>query len=186
MSRMGKIPVVIPSGVTVKLQGNALTVKGPKGELTRTFHPDLSITVADSKIVIARPENPLYAALHGLTRALIHNMILGVTQGYKRDLEIEGVGYRAELQGKNLSLSLGFSHPVNFPAPAGITFEVDKSQRVIAVTGADKELVGQVAARLRGLRPPEPYKGKGIHYLGERIRHKAGKAGKVGTAGTAK
>lgn len=182
MSRIGKMPVKVPAGVKVGLDGSTLTVKGPKGELTRSFHPAIQIVVENSQIVVSRPEDSLYDALHGLTRALIQNMVVGVTEGFKRNLEIEGVGYRAELQGKNLLLSLGYSHPVPVAPPAGITFGVDKSQRLLTVEGVDKELVGEVAAKIRAIRPPEPYKGKGIHYAGEKIRRKAGKAGKVGAA----
>ncbi len=182
MSRVGRMPVKIPAGVTVNSNGNALTVKGPKGQISQAFHPEMKIEVKDSQIVVTPPNDPAYGALHGMTRALINNMIVGVTAGFKRELEIEGVGYRAELQGKNLVLSLGFSHPVPVEPPAGISFVVDKSQRLFSVEGVDRQLVGEVAARIRAIRPPEPYKGKGIHYLGERIRRKAGKAGKVGAA----
>ncbi len=182
MSRIGKMPVVVPKGVTVNLQGTTVTVKGPKGELTQTFHPDMTLRLDDSRIIVERPENPLYDAMHGMVRAILNNMVLGVTQGFKRDLEIEGVGYRGEMQGSKLVLSLGFSHPVPVEPPTGIRLSVDKSQRLVTVEGADKQLVGEVAAKIRGLRPPEPYKGKGIHYLGEKIRRKAGKAGKVGAA----
>lgn len=182
MSRVGRLPVKIPAGVTVNLNGNALTVKGPKGQVSQTFRSEMKIEVKDSQIVVTPPNDPAYSALHGMTRALINNMIVGVTAGFKRELEIEGVGYRAELQGKNLVLSLGFSHPVPVEPPAGISFVVDKSQRLFSVEGVDRQLVGEVAARIRAIRPPEPYKGKGIHYLGERIRRKAGKAGKVGAA----
>lgn len=182
MSRVGRKPVDIPKGVQVKVDGTSVTVKGPKGELTQTFHRDMQIAVEDSQVVVKTPDDPLYDAMHGLTRALINNMVAGVTQGYKKDLEIEGVGYRAELQGKNLVLSLGFSHTVPIEPPPGISFVVDKSQRLFTVEGIDRQLVGEVAAEIRSIRPPEPYKGKGIHYLGERVRRKAGKAGKVGAA----
>ncbi len=181
MSRIGNMPVKIPAGVKVSLNGIAVTVKGPKGEMTRTFDRNMKVEVKDSQIIVTRPDSTAYNALHGLTRALIHNMVVGVTDGFKRNLEIEGVGYRAELQGKNLVLSLGFSHPVPIEPPSGIAFVVDKGQRAFAVEGADKEMVGEVAAKIRAIRPPEPYKGKGIHYAGEKIRRKAGKAGKVGS-----
>jgi len=181
MSRVGRKPVNIPAGVKVNIDGTTVTVKGPKGELAQTFHPQMKIVVQDSQVVVAPPDDPTSDALHGLTRALIQNMVLGVTEGFKRSLEIEGVGYRAELQGKNLVLSLGFSHPVTVEASPGIAFVVDKSQRLFSVEGADRQAVGEMAARIRSIRPPEPYKGKGIHYAGERIRRKAGKAGKVGT-----
>jgi large subunit ribosomal protein L6 len=182
MSRIGKMPIVVPTGVTVNIQGTTVTVKGPKGELSQTFHSDMILRMEDSKIVVERPENPLYDAMHGMVRAIVNNMVVGVTEGFKKDLEIEGVGYRGEMQGSKLVLSLGFSHSVPVEPPAGIKLSVDKSQRLLTVEGADKQLVGEVAAKIRGLRPPEPYKGKGIHYAGEKIRRKAGKAGKVGAA----
>jgi large subunit ribosomal protein L6 len=180
MSRIGKMPIKIPAGVKVTVDGNAVTVKGPKGELTRSFHPDIKVAVDGSQVVVTRPDDELYDAMHGLVRAIIHNMVVGVTEGYRRNLEVEGVGYRAELQGKNLVLSVGFSHTVPIEAPNGITFTVDKSARAFSIEGVDRELVGEMASRIRGIRPPEPYKGKGIHYAGERVRRKAGKAGKVG------
>ncbi len=182
MSRIGKMPVVLPKGVTAKIQGTTITIKGPKGELTQTFHSDMILRQEDSKIVVDRPDNPLYEAMHGMVRAIIGNMVRGVTEGFKKDLEIEGVGYRGEMQGDKLILSLGFSHPVPVEPPAGIKLSVDKSQRIVTVEGTNKELVGQIAANIRSLRPPEPYKGKGIHYAGEKVRRKAGKAGKVGAA----
>ena len=182
MSRVGKMPIKIPAGVQVNVNEKTITVKGPKGELTRTFNPNLTIKTEDSQIVVTRPDNMIYDALHGLTRALIHNMVVGVTDGYKRNLEVEGVGYRAELQGKNLVLSVGYSHPVPVEPPEGITFVVEKNARAFSIEGVDRQLVGEVAARIRTVRPPEPYKGKGIHYAGEKIRRKAGKAGKVGGA----
>jgi large subunit ribosomal protein L6 len=182
MSRIGKMPVIVPKGVKVNIQGATVTVQGPKGELTQTFHPDMLVRLDDSKVVVERPDNPLYDAMHGMVRAIINNMVLGVTQGFKKDLEIEGVGYRGEMQGSKLVLSLGFSHQVPVEPPPGIKLSVDKSQRLLTVEGADKQLVGEVAAKIRSLRPPEPYKGKGIHYQGEKIRRKAGKAGKVGAA----
>ena len=180
MSRIGKMPIKIPAGVKVTVDGSTVTVKGPKGELTRSFHPDIKVAVEGSQVVVTRPDDELYDAMHGLVRAVIHNMVVGVTEGYKRNLEVEGVGYRAELQGKNLVLSVGFSHPVPVEAPNGITFTVDKSARAFSIEGIDRELVGGLASRIRDLRPPEPYKGKGIRYAGERVRRKAGKAGKVG------
>jgi large subunit ribosomal protein L6 len=175
------MPVKVPAGVKVTQNGPALTVKGPKGELTQSFDPMIKVTIEKDQVLVAAPEAPGYAAKHGLTRALIHNMVTGVTEGYKRGLEIEGVGYRAEAQGRNLVLSLGFSHTIVYEPPAGISFVVDKTQRIFSVEGIDRQVVGEVAAKLRSLRPPEPYKGKGIHYAGERVRRKAGKAGKVGT-----
>lgn len=180
MSRIGKMPIKIPAGVKVTVDGNAVTVKGPKGELTRSFNPDIKVTTENSQIVVTRPDDVAYDAMHGLVRAVIHNMVVGVTEGYKRNLEVEGVGYRAELQGKNLVLSVGFSHPVPIEAPNGITFTVDKSARAFSIEGVDRELVGGMASRIRDIRPPEPYKGKGIRYAGEKVRRKAGKAGKVG------
>jgi large subunit ribosomal protein L6 len=182
MSRIGKMPIVVPAGVTVNIQGTTVTVKGPKGELMQTFHPDMILRLEDSKILVERPENPLYDAMHGMVRAIVNNMVTGVTEGFRKDLEVEGVGYRGEMQGSKLVLSLGFSHSVPVEPPTGIKLSVDKSQRVLTVEGADKQLVGEVAAKIRSLRPPEPYKGKGIHYMGEKIRRKAGKAGKVGAA----
>jgi large subunit ribosomal protein L6 len=175
------MPVKIPAGVKVNIEGSTVTIKGPKGELQQSFDPAMEIKVEDSQIVVNAPATKVYAAKHGLTRALINNMVTGVTEGFKRSLEIEGVGYRAELQGKNLVMALGFSHSVTVEPPAGISFAVDKSQRVFTIEGADRQVVGEIAAKIRGMRPPEPYKGKGIHYLGERIRRKAGKAGKVGS-----
>jgi large subunit ribosomal protein L6 len=180
MSRIGKMPVALPKGVTVSIDGTTVKVKGPKGELSQTFHEDMTIVQQDGKIIVSKPDDAAYDAMHGLVRALINNMVKGVTDGYIKTLEIEGVGYRGELQGKNLVLALGFSHPVPVVPPSGINFTVDKSQRVITIEGSDKQMVGQVAANIRSLRPPEPYKGKGIRYQGEKVRRKAGKAGKVG------
>lgn len=177
MSRIGKLPVPVPDGVKCELKGNTLTVTGPKGTLQRTFHPEVIINIEDKQIVVQRPSDKReHKALHGLTRVLINNMIIGVTKGYQKTLLIEGVGYRASLQGKNLNLTLGFSHPVSMEPPPGITFAVDNPQ-TIKVIGIDKELVGQVSANIRALRKPEPYKGKGIRYDYERIRRKETKAG---------
>jgi large subunit ribosomal protein L6 len=180
MSRVGKKPVIIPKEVKVKVDGASVNVKGPKGELTQTFNPDLKIAVENGSVVVTPPADPAYDAVHGMTRALIQNMMVGVTEGYKRGLEIDGVGYRAEVQDKKLVMALGLSHMVTIDPPAGITFSVDKTQRILSVEGADKQIVGELAAKIRSMRPPEPYKGKGIHYAGERIRRKAGKAGKAG------
>lgn len=179
MSRIGRTPVVIPAGVTVTIaDGNVVTVKGPKGELCETFHKELGIKVEGNEILVTRPNDEKeMRALHGLTRALIHNMVVGVTEGYAKKLEIVGVGYRAEKSGKKLNLGLGYSHPVIFEEENGITFEVPDSNTVI-VKGIDKQAVGQMAAIIRAKRPPEPYLGKGIKYTGERIRRKAGKTGK--------
>jgi large subunit ribosomal protein L6 len=182
MSRVGRMPIKIPAAVKVTQNGTAVTVKGPKGELTQSFDPAMKVTVDQGVLTVAAPDAPGYGAKHGLTRALINNMVVGVTTGFKRDLEIEGVGYRAELQGKSLVLALGFSHPVVYEPPPSISFIVDKSQRLLTIEGIDRQLVGEVASKLRSIRPPEPYKGKGIHYAGERVRRKAGKAGKVGSA----
>jgi len=181
VSRIGRKPIPIPEGVEVKIEGNRVTVKGPKGELSRTFHPDMIISVQDGQIVVSRPsDDRRHRALHGLTRSLLANMVTGVTQGYRKQLELVGVGYRAEMRGENLVLHVGFSHPVEIKPPPGITFSVEGRYKIINVDGIDKELVGEWAARIRRVRKPEPYKGKGIRYVGERVRRKAGKAGKIG------
>ena len=179
MSRIGKLPVIVPGGVTVKLDaGNFLTVKGPKGELSRKLSEDMNIAQEEGQLVITRPSDlKRHKALHGLTRTLINNMVVGVTEGYKKVLEINGTGYRAAKAGKKLTLSLGFSHPVEMEDPDGVASEVDGTNKII-ITGIDKEKVGQYAANIRAKRPPEPYKGKGVKYEDERIRRKAGKAGK--------
>jgi large subunit ribosomal protein L6 len=180
VSRIGRAPVVIPNSVDVKVQGSLIWVKGPKGELQRSFPADMEIALEDGKIVVRRPtDEARHRALHGMTRALINNMVVGVSTGFERILEVNGVGYRAELSGKNLVLHVGYSHPVTMEPPSGISFEVDLRTRQIKVLGFDKEAVGQMAANIREIRPPEPYKGKGIKYLEEKIRRKAGKAGKV-------
>ena len=177
MSRIGKLPVTIPSGVKAELTGNRLKVTGPKGTLERVFHPDINVTMEDSEVAVTRPSDaPQHRALHGLTRALIQNMIVGVTTGYTKVLQIVGVGYRAAMQGSSLQLSVGYSHPVVVEPPAGIKFTVDGTQ-TIKVEGIDKALVGQIAADIRRWREPEPYKGKGIKYENETIRRKEGKAG---------
>lgn len=177
MSRIGKLPVQVPSGVKAELNGLRLKVTGPKGTLERTFHPDVTIALDDGHLVVTRSsDDPAHRALHGLTRALIQNMMVGVTTGYSKTLQIVGVGYRAAMQGKSLQLSVGYSHPVMVEPPSGITFSVDGTQ-TIKVEGIDKELVGQVAADIRRWRQPEPYKGKGIKYENEHIRRKEGKAG---------
>ena len=179
MSRIGRMPVEIPSGVTVDLKGNDVRIKGPKGELQRTFSSLIGISQESNRLVITRNSDlPAERALHGTTRAILANMVHGVSKGFEVVLEIEGVGYRAEMQGKNLALFVGYSHPVVMEPPAGISFEADAKTRQVKVLGFDKELVGQMGANIRKVRPPEPYHGKGIHYLGERIRRKAGKAGK--------
>ena len=179
MSRIGRLPVAIPGGVQVDLKGSNLRVKGPKGELSREFSNLIEIKLENNELTFTRAsDNPAERALHGTTRALIANMIHGVSKGFEVVLEVEGVGYRAEMEGKNLALFVGYSHPVKIEPPAGISFEADAKTRQIKVLGFDKEAVGQVAANIRKVRPPEPYHGKGIRYLGERVRRKAGKAGK--------
>ncbi len=184
MSRIGRKPIPIPQGVEVKINGLTVTVKGPKGELTRTFPEGVTVAVQDGQIVVTRiSDDRRHRAFHGLTRALLANMVEGVTKGFEKKLEIEGVGYKAELQGKELVLWVGYSHPVRIQPLPGISFVVDKSGREITVQGIDKELVGEMAARIRRVHPPEPYKGKGIRYAGEQIRRKQGKAGKIGKGG---
>jgi large subunit ribosomal protein L6 len=181
VSRIGRMPVPIPDAVTVKVDGVQVRIKGPKGELTQTFRPEMKIEVKDGAIVIDRPsDEPKMRALHGLTRALINNMVLGVSQGFEKVLQVEGVGYRPEMNGKDLVLQVGYSHPVRVVPRDGIEFEIEERARLIHVKGIDKQVVGQVAAEIRKIRPPEPYKGKGIRYQGEYVRRKAGKAGKVG------
>ena len=178
MSRIGKKPIAIPAGVDVKINGSEVTVKGPKGELKDTFNADMSIAMENNEIVVTRPsDNKEHRALHGLTRALIANMVEGVSVGYKKELEVNGVGYRAQKQGKNLVMNLGYSHQVIMPEVDGITVEVPNNNSII-ISGADKQKVGQFAAEVREKRPPEPYKGKGIKYVGEYIRRKEGKAAK--------
>ncbi len=177
MSRIGKKPVAVPKGVSVAVNGHQVSVKGPKGELSRTFHPEIQIALAGEQVTVGRPSDEArHKALHGLTRTLIQNMVDGVAKGYSRVLEIQGVGYKAEAKGNGLQLALGFSHPVQYPAPSGIKFTVDNNT-IVRLEGPDKELVGQVAAEIRSLRKPEPYKGKGVRYQGEVVRRKAGKTG---------
>ena len=179
MSRIGKLPVKIDAGVTITVDdNNVVTVKGPKGTLSQQMHPDMQIEQDNGVLTVKRPsDDKAHRALHGLTRSLIHNMVVGVTSGFEKKLEIVGTGYRAQLQGKNLVLNMGFSHPVEFQPPEGITFEVPAPNK-ISVKGIDKQAVGQVAANVREVRPPEPYKGKGIRYEGEVVLRKEGKAGK--------
>ncbi len=175
------MPIIVPEGVEVELEGSRVRVKGPKGEMKREFRSEIAIKMEDGVITVERPSDaPQMRALHGLTRALLNNMVLGVSEGFEKTLQIEGVGYRPDLEGETLVLHLGFSHPVHVQPPEGISFEVETRARTIKVRGIDKELVGRVAADIRKIRPPEPYKGKGIRYLGEYVRRKAGKAGKVG------
>ncbi|MBA3445323.1 MAG: 50S ribosomal protein L6 [Gemmatimonadales bacterium] len=177
MSRIGRKPVTVPKGVTVQLQGNDVAVKGPRGELRRSLHPDMRIALDQDQFTVARPsEEKRHKALHGLTRTLVQNMVEGVSKGFSKTLEIQGVGYKAEAKPYGVNLIVGYSHPVKYEAPKGIKISVDNNT-VVKIEGADKELVGQVAAELRSVRPPEPYKGKGIRYQGEQVRRKAGKTG---------
>ena len=180
MSRIGKNPIAVPKGVTVAIDGNVIRVKGPKGELERKIHPEMRISLENDQVTVARPSDEAnHKALHGLSRTLVANMVEGVTKGFEKQLEINGVGYKAETRPYGLQLALGFSHPVEYRAPKGIKLTAPQPTQVI-INGPDKEMVGQVAAELRSLRPPEPYKGKGIKYVGEQVRRKAGKAGKAG------
>jgi large subunit ribosomal protein L6 len=180
MSRIGKQPVAVPSGVQIKIDGHQVSVKGKRGELTREFHPEIEIKLDDGKVVVTRPsDSPSHRALHGTTRALLANMVKGVSEGFTKVLRIEGVGYRATMDGTSLVFYLGYSHPIKVEPPAGIKFAADEKAKTVTIEGNDREQVGQVTANLRKLRLPEPYKGKGVMYQGERIRRKAGKAGKV-------
>jgi len=177
MSRIGKRPIPIISGVTVEIDGQTVRVKGPKGELSRTVHPEMQLRMEEGQVVVARPSDETrHKALHGLTRTLLANMVEGVAKGYQKVLEIQGVGYKAEVNKAGLNVIAGYSHPVAYKAPEGITFAVENNT-IVRISGPNKELVGQVAAEIRQIRPPEPYKGKGIRYQGERVRRKAGKTG---------
>ena len=177
MSRIGKLPITVPAGVTVKIDGNVVSAKGPKGELTRAIHPEMKVTLDGSTITVERPsDETAHKSLHGLSRTLVANMVEGVANGYKKTLEITGVGFKAEPKPFGLQLALGYSHQIQYKAPAGIKLSAPQPTQVV-IEGADKEVVGQVAAEIRNLRKPEPYKGKGIKYQGEVIRRKAGKAG---------
>ena len=177
MSRIGKKPILISAGVECKLDGTTLRVKGPKGQLQGKFHQNMTIAIDNDLITVTRPtDGRVDRSLHGLTRTLISNMVIGVSEGFSKTLNIVGVGYKVDLKGKALNLNLGFSHPVNYPPPEGIEFDVDSKKNVIVVKGVNKQMVGQVAAEIRMLRPPEPYKGKGVMYANEKIRRKAGKA----------
>jgi large subunit ribosomal protein L6 len=179
VSRIGRLPVDVPGGVQINVQGSNIHVKGPKGELKRTFSSLIGISLENGQVIVTRKsDNPEERALHGTIRAVIANMVHGVSSGFEVVLEVDGVGYRSEMDGKTLVLHVGYSHPVRVEPPAGISFEVDQKTRQIKVLGFDREMVGQTASEIRNVRPPEPYHGKGIHYLGERIRRKAGKAGK--------
>jgi large subunit ribosomal protein L6 len=180
MSRIGRKPIPVPSGVDVTIEGSRVTVKGPKGELSRTVPSEMDVTREDGEIVVTRPtDSKVHRSLHGLTRTLVANMVTGVTDGYRKGLEITGVGYRAQKVGEKLQLNLGYSHPIEIAPPPGISFEVETPTRLFVV-GIDKELVGEIAAEVRATRKPEPYKGKGVRYANEYIRRKAGKAGKIG------
>ncbi|HKB27442.1 MAG TPA: 50S ribosomal protein L6 [Candidatus Limnocylindrales bacterium] len=180
MSRIGRMPIAVPAGVDVSIDGRSVTIKGPRGTLSRELHPEMLVQREADEIVVARPsEQKMHKQLHGLTRTLVNNMVIGVTTGYRKALEINGVGYRAALVGQKLQLNLGYSHQIEIDPPAGISFEVENPTH-LAVVGIDKELVGQIAARVRATRKPEPYKGKGVRYAGEQVRRKAGKAGKIG------
>ena len=183
MSRIGLMPIPVPQGVKVNIKGNEVTVEGGKGKLVRLFHPDISITLKDGNLIVARPtDNRNHRALHGLTRSLLNNMVEGVTKGFEKGLELSGVGYRAQKAGNKLSLQIGFSHPVEFTPPAGVEIVVEGTNR-IKIIGSDKELVGETAAQIRALRHVDSYKGKGIKYTGERLRLKPGKAGKAALKG---
>lgn len=183
VSRIGRMPVPVPDKVQVSIDGNRVKVKGPKGELEREFHPTMRIMYANGELMVERPDDSRQSrALHGLTRALLANMVTGVTDGFQKRLEINGVGFRAEDRGQGVVLQIGYSHPVEVNPPDGIRVRAESGGRIIVVEGIDKELVGQVAARIRAVRKPEPYKGKGIAYVGEVIRRKAGKAGRAGGA----
>jgi large subunit ribosomal protein L6 len=180
MSRIGKHPIAVPKGVTVTIAGHVIKVKGPKGELERKIHPEMGLALANYQVTVSRPSDEAnHKALHGLSRTLVANMVEGVTRGFQKQLDIVGVGYKAEARPYGLQLALGFSHPVEYRAPKGIKLSAPQPTQIV-IEGANKEIVGQVAAELRSLRPPEPYKGKGIKYVGEQVRRKAGKAGKAG------
>jgi large subunit ribosomal protein L6 len=180
VSRIGRMPIVIPDGVQVDIKGSDVAVKGPKGELKRTVRPEMTLKLEAGVLTVERPSDaPQIRALHGLTRSLLNNMVVGVSEGFQKVLQIEGVGYRPELEGSDLILHLGFSHPVHIEPEKNIEFDVDTRARLITIKGIDKEQVGRIAADIRKIRPPEPYKGKGIRYQGEYVRRKAGKAGKV-------
>jgi large subunit ribosomal protein L6 len=180
MSRIGRLPITVPAGVDITLDGRIITVVGPKGTLTRQLPPRMQLEREGDVLTVVRPtESKMDKSLHGLTRSLVNNMVVGVTTGYRKGLEIVGVGYRAQKVGDKLTLALGYSHPVEIDPPAGISFELETPLK-LAVVGIDKELVGQIAAKVRATRKPEPYKGKGVRYAGEKVRRKAGKAGKIG------
>lgn len=180
MSRIGKAPIQLPKGVKVDIQGTAVTVTGPKGNLEQKFHAEMVVSLEDGVLSVTRPsDSRQHRALHGLTRALLNNMVVGVSDGFSKILEIEGVGYRAAMEGSDLVLNVGYSHPITFNPPADIQFAVEDRNKTVIVSGIDKQVVGEIAAQIRKTRPPEPYKGKGVRYRGEHVRRKAGKAGKV-------
>jgi large subunit ribosomal protein L6 len=180
MSRIGKAPIQLPKDVKVDIRGTAVTVTGPKGKLEQSLHPEMKLTLDGNVVTVVRPtDSRRHRALHGLTRALLNNMVVGVSNGFSKVLEIEGVGYRAAMEGKNLVLNVGYSHPITFEPPANVEFAVEDRSKTVIVSGIDKQVVGELAARIRKTRPPEPYKGKGVRYRGEYVRRKAGKAGKV-------
>jgi len=179
MSRVGANPITLPKGVELKIDGSQISVKGPKGELSWSFQSEITFKQEDDQIIVSRPSDQArHKAMHGLSRTLLANMVIGVTEGFSKTLEMHGVGYRAQMQGKDLEVSVGFTHPVKVSAPEGVEFEVDGTSKII-IKGANKQAVGQAAAIVRKIRPPEPYKGKGIRYEGEYVRRKAGKAGKA-------
>ncbi len=180
MSRIGKAPITIPNGVQIEVKKGTVNVKGPKGQLAQVVHPDMQFEQEDGVLTVKRPsDSRQHRSLHGLTRALVNNMVLGVSEGFSKILDIEGVGYRAEMEGQTLVLNVGYSHPVRFDPPKDVSFVVENRNKTIIISGIDKQVVGEVAAVIRKQRPPEPYKGKGIRYRGEYVRRKAGKAGKV-------
>jgi len=181
VSRIGRQPIPVPDKVQVRIEKSRVTVEGPRGQLVREFHPDIKIELKDGSVEVSRSsDHRQQRALHGLTRALLNNMVVGVTDGFRKVLEIQGVGYRAELSGESLIMNLGYSHPIEIEPPPDVVFSIEPRTKLVTVEGIDKEVVGQVAADIRKLRPPEPYKGKGVRYQGEHVRRKAGKAGKIG------
>ena len=183
MSRIGRLPIAVPEGVEVQLEGNGVVIQGPRGELSREFRPEVTVSLSDNTLVVTRKDDAQRSrAFHGLTRALLANMVIGVTEGFRKRLVINGVGYRAEQEGTDVVLQIGFSHPVRISPPEGVTLTVERGGHSLVVEGNDKEMVGEMAAKIRAVRKPEPYKGKGIAYDGEVIRRKAGKAGRVGGA----
>lgn len=180
MSRIGKAPIQIPGPVKVNVKGDTVQIEGPKGKLSQTFHPEMAIELEDGVLTVKRPSDSRdHRSLHGLTRALLNNMVVGVSDGFSRILIIEGVGYRAEMKGSTLVLNVGYSHPVEFAPPKDVKYDVEDRGKKIIISGIDKQVVGELAAQIRKQRPPEPYKGKGVRYQGEYVRRKAGKAGKV-------